>query len=82
MTTKPNLPGLVNFTPNQERLRRRLPGHRTDTLLAADKKRELWHIFEVRGFLDELLTVSCYWLKHKDGRTDVFSDINDALKAW
>lgn len=74
-----------------ENLRQTLPGQRFTTVLAsfASKSgyvKRLVHVMDVRGVMDELITVYSFWIEVSNGNnfsyTDVYADIEGARQAW
>ena len=72
---------MKEMTP-QEFLRRKLPGFKQETLMAANKDRELWHVLDIRGCFDELIDASCYQIRQSDGVCTCYGTIEQARAAW
>ncbi len=68
----------------REDLRRKLPGFERQEILASSgpDNPKLVYVFEIRGFMDELWTVSSFQIRYPDGRTECFSTLDGAYKAW
>ncbi len=76
----------MTMTPKQL-LRRKLPGFKQETLMAATKDRELWHVLDIRGCFDELIDASCFQIRTKDrvlgGEVvTTYGTITQAYEAW
>lgn len=71
----------------QDKIRRKLPGTRNETLLFAEDGRELWHVLDIRGCFDELIDASCYQIRDNNmpfggQMVTCYGTIEQARKAW
>ncbi len=73
----------MNILTSQD-LRERLPGNEFKNVIASStlgEGKQLIHVMEVRGCLDELITVHSFLIINGD-RKYFFHNLNDAKNAW